>query len=418
MIRLAVIASGALLATSVSLMDVRAQRVQFPPQTPTTTAAPSTIPPGSPVPSAYLGGTIQPFDPYALPSNMGPVLGPVPYAGPSGWPGPAPAPLPGATLPALPPLGAEMAPSLPPLGQPYGAPLPGSALPPAPPTPSPYYNGSPLATPASGPPYQRLFQGTGLTVTYLHGSEKDDLALTDVGAQTTAHFPNFLGIPSGLRVTPAFIFHWTDGPKPPENTHVPGRLYSTYLDFAISPSWSEYFATELNASVGIYSDFQSVSDDSIRFLGSAVGIWQSNPATALKLGVTYLDRLNVKLLPVFGVLWTPNTKTKWDITFPSPKLSNYWTTVGNKQVWWYLGGEYGGGSWTIEREGPPQAGAEDRMDINDIRIFVGVECSNLNRMSSFAEIGYVFDREVLFHVVPSDSLHVDDTFMLRGGVSW
>ena len=131
-----------------------------------------------------------------------------------------------------------------------------------------------------------------------------------------------------------------------------------------------------------------------------------------------IDRVNLKLLPAFGILWEPNPQTHWDIFFPAPKISNYWTTIGNRQVWWYVGGEYGGGSWTIERAEDPLVRFSDRIDINDIRIYGGLEWWNLNRYNAFTEIGYVFNREIVYFLVPSDSVTVNSTFMLRGGVSW
>ncbi len=254
--------------------------------------------------------------------------------------------------------------------------------------------------------------------TYLYGKDKDDLAMTEAEASTTAYFANFLGISNGLRVTPGFAFHWTDGPEAPETSDVPARLYSGYLDFGLNPQFNQVFSAELTARVGIYTDFQSFNEDSIRLLGSAVGIYQASPEIALKIGAAYIDRVKIKLLPAVGILWTPNSQTRWDIFFPAPKLSNYWTTIGNRQVWWYIGGEYGGGSWSIEREENPEVGADERIDINDIRAFAGLEWWSLNRAYGFAEVGYVFDREVVYFHVPGDTLHVDETFMVRAGISW
>jgi len=279
-----------------------------------------------------------------------------------------------------------------------------------------YGNGA--RQPAFRPPYERLFQDTGLRGTYLWGREKDDLEITEFEASTSAYFPNFLGISNGLRVTPGFAFHWLDGPHPPETTAAPSRLYSGYLDFGIRPRFTPRFGAEVNARVGVYSDFQAFNADSIRLIGSGIGIYRVSPEFAIKLGATYIDRVKIKLLPAAGILWTPNPQTRWDIFFPSPKLANYWTTITNKEVWWYLGGEYGGGSWSIEREVAPSRGEDDRMDINDIRVFLGVEMWNLNRYFGFAEIGYVFDRELVFFKEPGDSIHVDETVMVRSGFAW
>ncbi len=267
-------------------------------------------------------------------------------------------------------------------------------------------------------PLSRLFQDTGLRGTYLHGSGGDDLSITEAEASTTAYFANFLGIPNGLRVTPGFAFHWLDGPHPPTSAHAPSRLYSAYLDFGIEPQFTPRFGAEVSARIGVYSDFNAFNTDSIRILGTGVGVYQMTPQVAVKVGAAYIDRLDVKFLPAGGILWTPNPQTRWDIFFPAPKLANYWTTINNSQVWWYLGGEYGGGSWSIEREEPPQAGADDRMDINDIRVYLGVELWNLNRFYSFAEVGYVFERELVFELEPTESTSLSDTFMVRAGVSW
>lgn len=448
-------------------------RMQFPPQygaAPAPATAPSfgapwTAAPALPAnPGAYLGSTIQPLDPYALPSNLDgvpglgvPNFGATPNFGapnfgapnfgspnaitpPGGLSGPNWLP-PGELAPGsmTPPPGIGS----PGFGAPYGTPTPRTGpLNPAPlgsaTANDPYFRGSPYSTPygssaqaysysgtgygnqANGygnpPPYQRLFQDTGLRATYLHGSRADDLQMTEVEASTTAYLANFLGVPNGLRVTPGFAFHWTDGPQGAAFPDVPGRLYSGYLDFGFAPQFNPRLSAELSARVGIYTDFEAFNEDSIRLLGTAVGVYQTTPTVALKLGAAYIDRVRVKLLPAGGILWTPNPQTRWDIFFPAPKLSNYWTTIGNQQVWWYIGGEYGGGSWSIERvDQPPR---NDRIDINDIRFYAGVEWWNVNRYYGFLELGYVFDREVVFYRQPGDSENLDDTFMVRGGVSW
>jgi hypothetical protein len=93
--------------------------------------------------------------------------------------------------------------------------------------------------------------------------------------------------------------------------------------------------------------------------------------------------------------------------------------LGNAQVWWYVGGEYGGGSWTIEREaGTTDPGASDQIDINDIRVYLGIERWNLNRCYCFVEVGYVFDREIVYVVVPQDTTKISNTVMLSGGLSF
>ncbi len=389
------------------------QRIDFPDPPPIT--APDLVP--SPQgagaapfiaqpPGATLGASIQPFDPYAAP-NPGQTFWPGPYG--ASPPGALPVAMPPGVGPMTPAPGQPQSPWLPPA---YGEPTPYDVT-------SPYGGQLPgaedSAASASGNPFERLFQDTGFRYAWLYGSDGRDLQLNEIEASTTAYCPNFLHSSSGLRVTPGFALTLTDGPTSPD---LPPQLYGAYLNFGWEPQFGPRFGAEVTFRTGVYSDFQAFSSQSIRFIGTGLGAYRMTANSSLKLGVAYIDRNKIKLLPVIGLLWEPNSQTRWDILFPAPKLANYWTTVGNKQVWWYLGGEYGGGSWTIKREGEPLIGTSDRIDINDIRVYLGVESWNLSRLYAFLEVGYVFQRQIVYVTVPSDTTDVSDTFMLRAGVSF
>jgi hypothetical protein len=181
------------------------------------------------------------------------------------------------------------------------------------------------------------------------------------------------------------------------------------------PQFSPQFGGEVDFRVGVYSDFSTVTSDSVRFTGTGLGVIRMNPAWALKLGVTYLDRADIKLLPAIGLLWTPDPQTRWDIYFPEPKLAKYWTTVQNTEVWWYLGAEYGRGSWTAENLN--NVLGSTRFDLNDIRVYLGIDWNNLNRYSGFFEVGFVFERRI-YYVTNAIELKLDNTFMLSAGFSF
>lgn len=318
-----------------------------------------------------------------------------------------------------------------PPSQPYGPdpslayPPPGMAFPTQPPALFP--EGIPVTTPPwASPqpgPYLRLFQDLRFRYTWVDGEEGRDVDINDVEVATTLNYPNFLFSTQPLHVSPVFIFHFWDGPDtdpaamPPFFADLPSRAYSAFLDFRWNPCITPQFGGELNASVGVYSDFQSVTTDSIRVQGTGLLVVNLTPTLAVKVGVNYVDRVNVKILPAGGVLWQPNPQTRFDIVFPKPKLAQYLTTVGNTDFWWYVGGEYGGGSWTIERISPV-ATFSDQADINDIRVIGGLEWTHHFGLKGFVEAGYVFDREVVYRVRPQDSFNMQDTIMLRGGLSY
>jgi hypothetical protein len=156
------------------------------------------------------------------------------------------------------------------------------------------------------------------------------------------------------------------------------------------------------------------------------------PTVALKGGVTYLDRLDLKLLPAAGILWRPNPKTNFDIYFPKPKLAQYLTTIGNTDVWWYINGEIGGGSWTVDRSavflmnpllplGPTKAvsvGGDRRVDLNDYRIGGGLEWTCQTGVRGFVEAAYVFERQLVFAAGPVTKHDLTDSVMVRGGLTY
>ena len=65
----------------------------------------------------------------------------------------------------------------------------------------------------------------------------------------------------------------------------------------------------------------------------------------LVFGIDYLDRGDIKLLPVGGLIWTPNPAMRFEVVFPRPRavfqLSDRYRL--------YVSGELGGGSWAIRR---------------------------------------------------------------------
>jgi hypothetical protein len=100
--------------------------------------------------------------------------------------------------------------------------------------------------------------------------------------------------------------------------------------------------------------------------------------------------------------------------FPNPKLAHRLTIVGTLDIWGYIAGELGGGSWTVERVG----GAVERVDVNDFRVALGVEATAASGMRTMFEVGYVFEREIIYEGTTPRVFEPDDTIMLRAGVAF
>lgn len=266
----------------------------------------------------------------------------------------------------------------------------------------------------------RFLQGPRVRYTWLGGGgSSSSVGITDVDASIVFAIPNFLRRGQPFYVAPSFGLHLWDGPFPPNSGDLPSKAYSAYLDAGWRSDPTRNWSTELGARVGVFTDFNTLTTGSIRFLGQGLVHWQATPAVTLRLGVAYLDRNGIKMLPVGGLLWQPNNQTRFDFYVPTPKLSQYLTTFGNYDFWWYVGGEFGGGSWTIKRAD----GSNDSVDINDVRLTLGLEFGSQGllaegRRLGFVEMGYVFAREIEYLVSPSDSFNMAGTIMLRAGVGY
>ena len=230
----AALVAGCFLWTSTLL--AQQPRIQFP--QPAGNGPPNLFPappvqggvPGGP--GATLGAPS--FDPYAGSANVAPsLMGP-----PAGTPyGSAPY---GAPPPRTSPFGNLFGqPQPPPAG--YGA-----GTQPWNVTPNPYPGQEPSSLYPNGlgigPPEWnsadalRLFQNLRIRETWLAGGGDRAMQINDFEIATTVQFPNFFGSTQPLLISPNFVLHTWDGPKPPILTHMPPLAYSAAATSLLSLS--------------------------------------------------------------------------------------------------------------------------------------------------------------------------------------
>ena len=277
--------------------------------------------------------------------------------------------------------------------------------------------------------WKRFLQGIRLQYTWLGGGNARELGINDFDVGATFAFPIFPDQNYPLLVTPGFGLHLWEGPAVRNaigEFDLPARAYDGYIDFGWNPQFSDWIGAELAVRPGIYTDFQTFNSNSLRYQGRGMGIVSVTQKLKIAAGVEYLDRARIKLLPAGGVIWEPHERARYEILFPRPKLSHFLVRSSFNTDWWgYLSGELGGGSWTVERLAPA---GKDRIDINDIRVMVGVEFKPTPVIAGAApavgrsyvgyfEAGYVFEREIIF---VSNLLAMkytpSSTFMLRAGL--
>lgn len=228
-----------------------------------------------------------------------------------------------------------------------------------------------------------------------------------------------LNVETPLLITPGIATYFLTNPT----VAAPHEFYDAYLDGAWNPQITPAFGAELNARVGVYSDFNRVTAESLRYTGHGLVVISLSPDLKLKGGVVYLDRLYIKVLPAGGVVWTPNPDVRFDILFPNPKITRRIATYGITDWWIYARGEYGGDDWTSIGFWTPAGfqtfsdGGIHRIDYNDIRAAVGVDFNRHGGINGLVEAGIAFDREIR-NGPDNVSFNPATTYFIRGSIAF
>ena len=168
--------------------------------------------------------------------------------------------------------------------------------------------------------FQKLnIQGTNLDPGYSSGFALTEFesALTVAVPAPTTDFP--------LLITPMFDVRTLAGPVSPD---VPPTLYTTGIDFMWVPKVNDRLRGAISVAPMIFSDFQRQDADMFRLTGRAVVQWDAIPERLQVVGgVLYLNRDDVRILPVAGLIWNPNDYWNLELIFPGPKSPDSSTTA-------------------------------------------------------------------------------------------
>jgi len=247
------------------------------------------------------------------------------------------------------------------------------------------------------------------TTTWLGG---DDLGFTDFELTWERAFPTISKYHL-LTLKPGFGLHLVDGPAGPGRPDLPPQLYDFFTDIKYMHPFSHLFAVELGLTPGLYTDFEKDAGDGFRLGARVVGYYTHSPALRFAFGVAFLDRDDVDFLPLGGVIWTPNPNIRYELVVPRPKLAHRFRQCCGCEDWWYLAGEFGGGSWSVQRT----TGMQDAANYYDLRLAVGWERKTKAGPTAMLEIAYVFNRRLEFRN-GGPIFEPDDAIMIRGGIGF
>ncbi len=113
--------------------------------------------------------------------------------------------------------------------------------------------------------------------------------------------------------------HWLSGPSTPD---LPARVHDFVFGYQRRRTIADRFSYDIATSVGVYSDFEGSARQGVRFVSHAVGVIHAHPALDFIFGVDYLDRDDIKILPVIGWSWhaAEVAPIRLDLVFPRPRI--------------------------------------------------------------------------------------------------
>jgi len=210
-----------------------------------------------------------------------------------------------------------------------------------------------------------------------------------------------------LSITPGVTTH---GWSSPAALDLPTAAYDIYLDLHGTPWRGDATTVSLGVTSGLYSDFRSLDSDALQWSGWLLASRQLSPEWTLLGGAAYVRQWRGTWLPLAGLSWTPNDRTRWELFFPRPRVAHLCRADGNWTHWVYLAGQFGGGAWSI-------ADTPDNnvlVGYSDLRLTVGWEAFSWRGYEWRAELGYAFARDLSVNHVsvnsPRDTLFVQGSF--------
>jgi hypothetical protein len=265
-----------------------------------------------------------------------------------------------------------------------------------------------------------VFQSINFTDTFLPRTGSNGMMIDD--AEATVVF----GLPlptrdSPLVITPGFAAHFFDGP---DSLFVPARTFDAYTQFRWLPKITDCLRFDMQITPGYFGDYDRDGHKGIRETGYFTGVLNLSDHTQLILGADYTDNKTYLVLPIAGILWKPDDNAEYRLVFPQPRISfrlaadgiylrelDPATTNFGSEWWVYVGGELGGGTWAVQRPGE----GVDLLNYSDIRVTLGLQHKIYRGISSKLEVGYVFDRKIIYDSDSSEEKPTS-TGMARAGL--
>lgn len=188
-------------------------------------------------------------------------------------------------------------------------------------------------------------------------------------------------------ITPGLGFHVWSGPQ---TLDLPPRVYDAYLDIHWNPINRDRWGLSLGVIPGWYGDFEIWDGHTFQLTGWTLANFRVHDRLQILAGLAYTRQLTSNLLPIGGLLWSPNDETRLELLIPKSKLTRKLFDSDRGSTWVYLAGQLGGGTWAVA----DSPGSNVLVTYNDLRVVIGIEGFRNDGCECSVEIGYVFARDI------------------------
>ncbi len=189
----------------------------------------------------------------------------------------------------------------------------------------------------------------------------------------------------------------------PQRTDMPAQVFEFSLGYQKRAVIGD-LAYDVSVAILAASDFEGSSRDGIRFPAHAVGYYALTDNFSLAFGADYLDRGDIRLLPVGGLLLRPDPAIRIELVFPRPRVDFQLTSDYRL----YFNGGLGGGTWAVERDSE----LDDLVSLYQLQVGVGLAKLDSEGSWGAFELVYLFDRKLEYAYGPG-SYDIGPTIMLR-----
>lgn len=258
-----------------------------------------------------------------------------------------------------------------------------------------------------------FFQKASFTATWLDQGDLGDVGITELDTFFTVVLP----APTKkmpLFISPGFAVNLLDGPAGPSAPGLSPCWYEVTTEFRWLAMLGTRWGFEFAVIPGIYADDLNRWDqEAFRLKSRATALYKYSATKSVVLGVSYLDRNDINLLPIIGVICKPNDDWRYELVFPQPKVARRFACGPDWDDWCYVAAEFGGDEYSYESV----PGMRHRLTYRDLRIQLGLERKQKGGGGRRIEIGYIFDRRFEFDDGIPDYLP-DNTVTVRAGFTF